>query len=199
MKGIVTKEQGMNAIVKKAGLMLVVALLFVGVAAWAGEENGRLYTWTDKDGVTHVTDSLQNVPQQYRSKTQRVGDGGPGVAVVPESQSPAPPATSVQGGGSDATLKAQWQSRMLDAKRQLQYAEDKYGQLTKRKSDLQAQWGSGGAALPPQEVLDEMNRLDADMSSAKAEIDRARDQINNVIPDEARKAGVPPGWLREVE
>ncbi len=185
----------MNAIVKKTGLLLVAALLFVGIAAWAEEENGGLFTWTDNEGVTHVTDSLEKVPQKYRSKTQRVGEGGPGVAVVPESQSPAAPAS----GGDDAARKAQWQSRMLDAKRRLQNAEDRYGQLEKRKSDLKAQWGSAGAALPTQEVLDEMKRLDADMSSAKVEIDKARDQINNVIPDEARRAGIPPGWLREVE
>jgi len=48
-------------------------------------------------------------------------------------------------------------------------------------------------------VLDEMNQLDGDMANAKQEADKARDLINNVIPDEARRAGIPPGWLREVE
>jgi hypothetical protein len=185
----------MNAIVKKTGLLLMVIMLFVGLAAWAGEENGGLFTWTDKEGVTHVADSLDKVPNEYRAKTQRVGEGGPGVAVVPESQSPAAPAS----GGDDAARKAQWQSRMLDAKRRLKNAEDNYQQLEKRKSDLKAQWGSAGAALPTQGVLDEMKQLDASMASAKAEIDKARDQINNVIPDEARRAGIPPGWLRDVE
>jgi len=189
----------MNAIVKKTGLLLMVIMLFVGLAAWAGEENGGLFTWTDKEGVTHVADSLDKVPNEYRSKAQRTGNGTSGPAVVPEAQSPTAPATSDKGGGNDAALKAQWQSRMLDAKRRLQNAENNYQQLEKRKSDLKAQWGSAGAALPTQGVLDEMKQLDASMASAKAEIDKARDQINNVIPDEARRAGIPPGWLREVE
>jgi hypothetical protein len=196
---LVTKEKGMNTMMKITGLLLVASLLFLGAAAWAQEGSGGLFTWTDKDGVVHMTDSLDKVPKEYRSKTQRTGNGASGAPVVPEAQSPTAPATSDQGRGSDAALKAQWQSRMLDAKRKLQNAENNYQQLEKRKSDLQAQWGSSGAALPPQDVLDQVKQLDVDMSQAKAEINNARDQINNVIPDEARRAGIPPGWLREVE
>jgi len=189
----------MRDIVKKTGLLFAASLFVLGAAAWAEEGNGGLFTWTDKDGVVHMTDSLQKVPKEYRSKAQRVGNESTGGNIMPEAQSPAAPATSDQGGGDDAALKAQWQSRMIDAKRRLQYAEDKYQQLGKRKNDLQTQWGSSGAALAPQEVLDEISHLDDEMASAKGEVDKARDLINNVIPDEARKAGIPPGWLREVE
>jgi Domain of unknown function (DUF4124) len=196
---LVMKEKGMNTIMKMTGLLIVASLLFLGAAARAQEGGGGLFTWTDKDGVVHMTDSLDKVPNEYRSKAQRTGNGASGPAVVPEALSPTKPATSDQGRGNDAALKAQWQSRMLDAKRQLQYAENNYQRLEKRKSDLQAQWGSSGSALPPQNVLDEMKQLDVDLSRAKAEIGNAKDQINNVIPDEARRAGIPPGWLREVE
>ena len=189
----------MNALVKMTGLLLVASLFFLGAAAYAQEESGGLYTWTDKNGVVHMTDSLDKVPGEYRSRTQKTDSGISGGNVVPEAQSPTAPSTSDQGGVNDAVLKAQWQARMLDAKRRLQNAENNYQRLEKRKSDLQAQWGSSGSALPPQDVLDQMNKLDVDLSRAKTEIDNARDQINNVIPDEARRAGIPPGWLREVE
>ncbi len=187
----------MDAIVKTA-LLGAAAALFLSSAILAQEITGGLFKWTDKNGVVHVTDSLEKVPKEYRAKTERMGVEGAGGSMAPEVRSPAPSASS-EGSGDDAALKAQWQSRMLDAKRRVQYAEDKYQQLVKRKSDLEAQWGSAGAALPPQSVLDEMKQLDADMANAKAEIDNARDMINNVIPDEARRAGIPPGWLREVE
>jgi hypothetical protein len=196
---LVTKEKGMNTIMKMTGLLLVASLLFLSAVARAQEGSGGLFTWTDKDGVVHMTDSLDKVPNEYRSRTQRTGNGASGGKAVPEAKSPTAPATSDQGGGNDAALKAQWQSRMLDARHRLQNAENNYKQLEKSKSELQAQWGSSGAALPPQDVLNQMKQLDADMSRAKVEIDNARDQINNVIPDEARRAGIPPGWLREVE
>ncbi len=189
----------MNATFKRRGLLLVAAVLFLCVTAFAQEESGGLYTWTDKDGVVHVTDSLDKVPKEYRTKIQQTEQGTPRGNVEIESQAPATSPSTVQGSGNDAALKAQWQSRMRNAKRQLKSAEDRYQELLRRKNDLQAQWGSSGAALPPQQVLDEMKQLDNEMSSAKSEIDSARDQIDNVIPDEARRAGVPPGWLREVE
>ncbi len=188
----------MRAIVSKTGLLLVASLIVLGAAAWAEERDKALYTWTDNKGVMHMTDSLEKVPEKYRSQARRIEGGTPGGNVVPETQSPAAPAApdqAVEGG----SLKAQWQSRMLDAKRKLQQAEDRYQQLAKRKNDLQSQWGSSGPALPPQTVLDEMNQLDTDMAAAKQDADKARDLIDNVIPDEARRAGIPPGWLREVE
>ena len=189
----------MNCIRKRTATLVAAAVLFVCVSAWGQDESGKLYTWTDKDGVTHVADSLDKVPKEYRPKTEQVEQTAPGTNVEVESKRPAPPRSPVQGGTNEAALKAQWQSRMRTAKSQLKNLENRYRQIEKRKSDLQSQWGSAGAALPTQDVLDEMNRLDADMASVKAEIDQAKDQINNVIPDEARKAGIPPGWLREVE
>jgi hypothetical protein len=44
-----------------------------------------------------------------------------------------------------------------------------------------------------------MKQIATELSSAQQEVDRARNMVNTVIPDEARRAGVPPGWLREVE
>jgi hypothetical protein len=35
------------------------------------------------------------------------------------------------------------------------------------------------------------------MKQVQKEIDDTRNRINVVIPEEARKAGIPPGWLRE--
>jgi hypothetical protein len=35
------------------------------------------------------------------------------------------------------------------------------------------------------------------MKGVQSEIDAARNDLDVVIPEEARKAGVPPGWLRE--
>jgi hypothetical protein len=44
-----------------------------------------------------------------------------------------------------------------------------------------------------------MQQIENDMQRTRREIDDIKNEINTVIPDEARKAGVPPGWLREVE
>jgi hypothetical protein len=40
-------------------------------------------------------------------------------------------------------------------------------------------------------------QIDKALPEVQKEIDRARREIDVVIPEEARKAGIPPGWLRE--
>lgn len=181
--------------------LFAVALLCSGNGVRADSEGTKsLYTWTDSQGVVHVTDSLENVPAKYRSEVIKRAEQSPaGENVIKETGGAASTEPRENAGGNDNAKKAEWQSRMLDAKRRLQYAEDKYQQLVKRKRDLQDQWGSSGAALPPQSVLDEMKQMDAQIAAARSEVDAAKNLIDNVIPDEARRAGIPPGWLREVE
>ena len=189
----------MNDRLRTTGLAVVAVLLLFGGAARAEDVGKGLFTWTDDAGVLHMADSLDKVPKEYRARAERLGGQASQEGNTVQEETPAVSTPQENPGGDDAVLKAQWQSRMLDAKRRLQYSEDKYQQLLNRKSELQSKWGAAGAALPPQDVLDEMNRLDGDISAAREEVDKARDMINNVIPDEARRAGVPPGWLREVE
>ena len=40
-------------------------------------------------------------------------------------------------------------------------------------------------------------KIEEEMQQVQREIDSARNEVENVIPEQARKAGVPPGWLRE--
>jgi len=183
-------------------LAAVVLCGTIGFGSAAAQGNGSLYEWTDDRGVVNVTDDLSKVPDKYRSRAKKLGSSGPGQAgqgaVSPQAPSPS---EAVPGPveRSDEDRKAQWQRRMRDAKQQLAAAEDRYRQLSQRKSDMASQWGSAGAALPPQDVLDQMAQIDRDLEKAKSDINDAKNMVEVTIPDEARKAGIPPGWLREVE
>jgi len=184
---------------------LLIALLCCNAVtdAIAGDEGRKfIYQWNDDRGIVHITDNLQNVPQKYRSRATQLmqPDADKGSAGGQAQQGwRASDRESGDAAANEELKKAEWQQRMIDAKLKLQYAEEKYGQLENRKRELQSQWGSAGAALPTQEAMDEMKQVAADLASAKVEVDKARDLIKNVIPDEARRAGIPPGWLREVE
>lgn len=183
-------------------LAAVVLLGTGGFGSAAAQGNGSLYEWTDDRGVVNVTDDLSKVPDKYRSKAKKIGRSGAGPGAQ-EKVSPQPKTAPQEFPGaaeqSDEARKRQWQLRMRDAKQRLADAEGHYRQLNQSKSDLAAQWGSSGAALPPQDVLDEMARIDRDIEAARKNIDDARNMVEVTIPDEARKAGIPPGWLREAE
>ena len=185
-------------------MLLITILCCLALTAVRADEDNRrfLYQWADDQGGVHITDNLQNVPTKYRSRVKQIGQPDAGESSPGGQAQQGWPAAGLDAGqeaANEEQRKAEWQQRMIDARRRLQYAEEKYGQLELRKSNLQAQWGSAGAALPTQEVMEEMKQLDADLAIARSEVDSARDLVNNVIPDQARRAGVPPGWLREVE
>lgn len=182
--------------------LLSVCLLSLSVAGAEGQGDSStsyLYQWTDEQGNAHITDRLESVPAKYRSRVRAIQQPGQGEQGQQVQQPSAPVPSEADAAGTDADKKEEWQNRVRDAKRRLANAEQQYRQLEQRKAEITAQWGASGATLPPQEVLDKMQQIENDMQRTRREIDDIKNEINTVIPDEARKAGVPPGWLREVE
>ena len=192
----------MTSLIRPLLAVLLCCLAVTGVLAAEKENKRFLYQWTDDQGGAHITDDAQKIPQNYRSRATQIGQPAAGkVGTDGPAQRDLPSAGRDAGDAAveEALKKAEWQQRMIDAKLRLRLAEDNFGQLENRKRELQAQWGSAGAALPTQEAMDEMKQLDVDLVTAREAVDKARDVVTNVIPDEARRAGVLPGWLREVE
>jgi|GEM_PF-332779 len=162
------------------------------------EQKNFLYQWTDSKGVVHITDSLSKVPKEYQPEAQRLESpptGAEGTENQPGRQSiTAPSGYSEQ----EELLKDQkeaWQARMKAAKQRLAIAEQRYGDLAQKRDQLVQSWG--GPASGHLEGREEADRINQQMKQVQQEIDEAHNQIEVVIPDEARKAGVPPGWLRE--
>jgi chromosome segregation ATPase len=181
----------------------LLCFLASGPAVQAADDLRYLYQWKDDQGVVNVTDSLDKVPQNYRSQATQLLQPGAGKEEQRRTETREGEQSQNRDAGTsldrDESRKAQWQQRMLDAKRRLTAAEDRYNQIEQRRNELASKSGSSGAALPTQEMLDEMNRLDGELEGARIAVDRARNEVDVIIPDEARKADVPPGWLREVQ
>jgi len=161
------------------------------------QEEHYLYQWTDSKGVVHITDSLGKVPAKYRSEAQKL-ESSPGTEVT-EGQPDQKSMTSPSGNsGSEELRNAQkedWQNRMKAAKQTLADAEQRYADLAQQRDLLLGSWG--GPASGQLAGRQEADRIQQQMDQVQREIDDARNQIEVVIPDEARKAGIPPGWLRE--
>jgi hypothetical protein len=182
-------------------LVTILSCLAVTEAA-AGQDDSRfLYQWIDDSGNVNITDNLQNVPQKFRSRAKRMEQpaAGAGNTSIQVQQQPAAEPERGTAAEDDDLKKAEWQQRMYDAKRRQEAAEKRYGELEQRKMEITSQWGSSGAALAPQTVLDEIDRINAEIERTRKDVDRAKEQVQVTIPDEARKAGIPPGWLREVQ
>lgn len=208
----------MSNVFVRTALLIALAGGLAGSEVLAADDDRRfIYQWVDEQGGVHITDSLQNVPAKQRSRATRIEQGAPGEKDGGQVQAPGQPMQE-QAPGAGAALdeekyrKAEWQRRMVDAKRRMAEAESRYRALEQEKDSLAKSYGSGismvmtpagpvatGAPAMPQEALDRIKKIEQDMVQAKQEAEAARNEVENVIPDEARRAGIPPGWLREVE
>jgi len=165
-----------------------------GQAKEADEGKNVLYTWTDSNGVVHITDQPGTVPERYRSTVRQLNaQPGGGTGSIKQGSSPEPGIPTH--GEKDESSKAAWRQRMQEAKRHLADLQQEYQALDQKRNEALGRWG--GIASGHIEDRVEADRIDQEMKQVQQEINDARNQVEVVIPDEARKAGIPPGWLRE--
>ena len=184
-------------------IIMVLMALVPAALAQTGDQAGNkdvkkhyLYEWTDSKGGVHITDDLGEVPERYRSKSRKI-EIPTGEEVGPEQQVQGAPGTSsgVATEEQETASKAIWQKRLRDWKKRLAEAQDRYRDLDQKRLDALGMWG--GPASGHLEGRVEADRIQQEMNSVQLEIEEARNMVENVIPEEARKAGIPPGWLRE--
>ena len=182
-------------------VVLSTAIFFNGLQARAQEESNErksyLYTWTDDSGGVHITDGLGNVPEQYRPKARKVEDSRNGEAG--QGQQPQNVTGGTAGpeseGEADESRKAEWQDRVQEWTDRRDQAEKRYRELDQQRTELLM--SSGGPAYGPIENKVKAEQIGQEMKEVQKQIDEARNMLDVAIPEEARKAGVPPGWLRE--
>ncbi len=187
-------------------LIIIVMVLMVLVPAALAQTRDQtgdrdvkkryLYEWTDSKGGVHITDDLGEVPERNRSKSRKI-EISTGEEVGPGQQVQGAPGTS-SGETTDkqeAASKAAWQRRLQNWKKRLADAQKRYQDLEKRRLEALGQWG--GVASGHLEGRIEADRLEQEMKDVQKDIDEANDMVETVIPEEARRAGIPPGWLRE--
>ncbi len=81
--------------------MKVTGFLLAALFLFASTASANLYLWKDRDGVSHITDSMSNVPQEYRAKVKSY-ESRPAPA-APEQAEPEAPAAPEQGPGAEPT------------------------------------------------------------------------------------------------
>jgi hypothetical protein len=178
-------------------------LLCIGMALLAHQTFGadeeknkpKLYTWTDERGHTNITDDIGKVPEKHRGSVsvmeQTPGKGKAGAAPRPPETQPLPSSAPED----EAAVKAEWQDKIRSWEQKLAAAQDRRRRLEDERADLFRAWGS--PAMAPIANRQRAEAIDTELQDVQREINEAKNMLDVVIPEEARKAGVPPGWLRK--
>lgn len=190
-------------------LVLLAASLtaIVGLDGGPSPADAAMYQWTTPDGVIGLTDDPGRIPEPYRSTAKPYRSNhsaplsqpepAPRAAPGDRAADSSPPATSPAGrellgevdlNGHD---RAWWQAQIRTLRqeraalqRQREDAEQKLNQLH-----------YFGRETP--EELEEQQMLQRHLDELGQKVAHIDQRLSADLPDEARKAGAPPGWLRD--
>lgn len=154
-----------------------------------------VYRWQDDQGHVGFTDNPENIPEKYRQSATQL-DG------TSTRQKPQTEITPTAPLSTDATENA---VELDDQGRDEQWWRARVQELHQRKKMLLAEkerlmtnidplgnlgLGSIEANQKSKEIKDRRGQIDS-------EIEEIEYNLNVLLPEEAREANAPPGWLRE--
>jgi hypothetical protein len=137
------------------------------------------------------------------SQAPATGSGSSGASSAPGS-TPVPDAQAPAGGGADAKPKdgaadksaeETWRTRMNQAREALRQNEVFAEALQTRINALTSDFVGRDDPLQRAKIGEDRQKALAELDRVKSEIESGKKAIFD-IEEEARKASVPPGWLR---
>jgi hypothetical protein len=169
-------------------LVPILVLLAAG-PSWCGE----LYQWRDADGREHYADDISKVPEQYRPRSQKVmlqddrmiADDSKVEKKRPQQKLPA----AMQAVDRNGKGEEWWRHRAESLRSQL---KDQVEQLTRLRKE--AKEDQGGVTIRTRRCLSSYQRQKDQLDQRIAQL---KYQLEVELPDEARKAGAYPRWIRE--
>ena len=120
---------------------------------------------------------------------------GPTPVAQPAPDTSKPPAEKPAAGQENEKDETWWKNRINQAREELRRNEAFAEALQTRINSLSADFVNRDDPAQRALISEDRNKALAELARVKGEVDRGKKQIED-IEEEARKAGVPPGWLR---
>jgi hypothetical protein len=172
------------------GVLLIITFVLLASVGRAGE----VLKWVDDQGVVHYTDNGASVPEKYRGQIERrdlpegketsLGTSGEAKAATGEPQ-------DRHGRGQDY-----WARRTKEAKDQLDRAYKEHERVRLEYNDLVAQYNKARSRAQKRQYQNRIDSLQDELNRRRAEVDKARELLEKILPEEAKRAGAPAEWVK---
>lgn len=152
---------------------------------------------TAPDGRVYTEEDLRPGSLSAEPKPSPSAKATPTPAATP-TPTPAPAADLAAEEAERSAEKASWQARADQVRQDIASADAEVKRLEARVEGLRNDRGASNAMDPFR-----LQTIQAELASATSDLEAARNkaaaarQRQDALEDEARRAGVPPGWLRE--
>jgi hypothetical protein len=199
-------------------LSLILSTVLAVALLDTSSPRAEVYKWVDKKGTVHYTDDPDQLPEPMRSKVlrqleeklnrrkkqekrpgrRRRRDGLPNEKLPPppdSSRSESPRTDEPDAFDEAAELAKQrkdWSSRATRAREQVSRIEKECEELRSKRDQSKRD-----ALILARPADREKAQKTADaLKSCEEKLGKARHYLDVELPEQARRAGIPPGWLR---
>ncbi|MFY9269544.1 MAG: DUF4124 domain-containing protein [Candidatus Manganitrophaceae bacterium] len=153
------------------------------------------YQWKDDGGVVHLTNDPAGIPEKYRGRAKEVPfpdrtvpQEPPSSSGTAASQEVPPSRNEVDSQGHD---RAWWQARVKEWKGKKEEAEQNLSDAKGRLNKLLA------LTSPTLARRQKETEIREEIKKYEEALQEANQMLNERLPEEARKGGALPGWLRD--
>ena len=184
-------------------ILIVVFLLMVwGIAEEPTPAYAETFQWVDEDGTAGFTDNVLTVPRQHRKgvvkrqarEPSRLSTVRPQAEATPSEQ---PVEGEIVGEDELASERERWRERLQAAKAKIIELRAERGELEKQVDESRRGiWFTFGPGASDLEKRKDIPKIEQGMKDLDQQIKQLEGEVSIVIPREARRAGIPPGWLR---
>ncbi len=166
----------------------------------------EVWQWTDEQGITHITDNKAKIPEQYleTAKNLNWNDSSNNQNVIEDTLSQPdtiildePYVDGIVDTEHEAALREKWRAKMIAIEQEQAGIEDK---LARAKEDQkykkrEVDWYLRNG-YPADYMIAELKGIERYIEDLEEELMTIPPKIDE-LRIEARKAGVPEGYLRE--
>jgi hypothetical protein len=157
----------------------------------AKKEAERRKTQPPAPGKVYTNKDLPESAQKPATAT-------PAAAAEENPKDPVAVATEQKAADASADKakgEAYWKKRMADAREELRRNEVFVGALQTRVNTLNRDFASRDNPAQRSRIAEDRTEAATELARVKAQVERSKKEIAD-LEEEARKSGVPPGWLR---
>lgn len=176
-------------------MMKIILIIFLISLLFPSYGTTQVYKWIDDKGIVHYSDDITKIPDQYKSKTQRVDAWGEKNEVKSEGD----PATrkkpddykDLLGRGEEywKSRVEEWRSRLKEAQEKNEQARIKYNELTERYNESKS-------SVERNQIRRQREQIKLEMDQYRNQIEEARIMLDKKIPEEVELYKAKQEWIK---
>jgi predicted nucleic acid-binding Zn-ribbon protein len=155
----------------------------------------EVYKWVDKKGVTHFTDDMTQVPENFKPKAQTIDTYQEREDTRIEEDSAHPKKEDSYkdrlGRGEDY-----WKGRIEEWRNKLKEQQDKLGGLRAKYNALTERYNDSRSTAERATLRKERDQVKTEIDQSNAQIEESRSLIEKKIPEEAELYKANPEWIK---